>query len=1126
MSSPEAVRDLEKSIPLYMGPHCTKVVDSSTFRMFSKRNQHMDTATLQYILDMVEAVAETAFQPEGAPSQVERLLEDPRQVWMEKHNPSEKCVGIMGQTKTMRVPITITMRRMQPHRNCQTELMQILTEVRERQISGNLREDDGLLSGLTDCILSFLSFSFEESMSLVCDVLNEKDSMTRGALEKCTLSLIPSFKAAFFKNGEFVYDPDCTIACTCFVAVALLEHMSSTITPNTCRRDGGLPYRAHVFMQCYVPLVYAMQTRGVEDKQLSHVENLEELYYPRPQMVCWAPELFDLTNILDSSGFFIKMRNQQQMSQRHDKTQKAADEVLEQLWNGTAPLTSEGIEKIMLSMQASHYALCRLFQKAQPMRCQVRQMIDVCEKMCLRDSSIYNVVIMFFHTSVLGGYAHCRVRPSFVSLFYLYRELFIEPTPAEDIFSWFKEDRTGQTPQFAAPPFEDWRFKEWNLGEQVANSFSVTYTAGADGKSATGSKKNKSEVCNYQRMFMYFLREAMWYYTSFVPALETLMRRGKKYDEMQKNMLVLTDMIRHTVDHGIMLRYKEAARMHDDKTPFVECFNACGPKDPFSPIIPMLTGTRAHKYVVHIPTVPFEETVCEACDKIDNGRRSTIVSINFNYSGIDEARLEEALSWGIVTEKDPRTGADIYTYAPDYLEYKSPGIMKRLEMLSVFVKTCTGPPNMPKCDTALIAAGINPLLIRELREARINHPRQSVLNALKKILSGLNVVVYTIVRFFFKLVVKLATFNRIYMLPKDVILKTDEALRRKHHLPHTHPITPAMSTMMFCPSCEKMKSALADVNPRNVTGFGNGKVMVNPRTMKVYCATKKRKQTTSVITNTQEFLSSCFGEPDPAQHLTKTVAHVAGRTLVMREQDPQNKAFTKRRPENVFTESVAKQLRSKLTSCAKAREKSDQHARCQSTEQLAIPLRGVQMMYKGNTYTLCMECGSKMSLTRASFRGDGYTCGNCTKFKQEMDAVICAYCTTTTLRDTIYIQQEVGPKGYKERRPWGEYSVLDDTAIVNAEMRYDHIHPPRTHILAEEQANKPIGMVIQIHLCPKCNKPWIEMESKTQIMKWSRIRTGLSSMFYLKELSSGEMVVLAPDEKYRMSQMLNARAKH
>jgi len=1124
VTSPEALEELSRSIPLYMGPHCTKAVDSAPLKMFNKRTQNLDMFTLQSLLDMVEATAECAFAPENTPSQVERILSDPRSVWMEKHDPMERCVGIMGQTKTIRVPITITLRRMEPNRDCQLELLYHLSDIRERIRTNRPQMDDALYEKVTDAVITFLTFSFEESMSIVRDVIEEKNSIVNDALPLCTLAMIPCFKEGLFsQDNTFIMESDMSIACTCFVAVALLEYMASFVTPNTCTSDGGVPFRAHVLMQSFVPLVYALQKYGMKDENIKGIPSYEEKFFPNKEMVCWGPQLFDLTNLLDSSGFFSKLKNQQQMTQKHEKTQKEADAVLEQLWNGSGPLTAEGLEKILLSMQASRYSLCRLFQKAQPMRCQVRQLIDVFRKMCRRDTSIYNVVIMFFHTSILGGYPHARVRPSFVSLAFLYTQMFIEPPSPEDIFSWFNFDRSGQVCEMPPPPFDDWKFREWVGKESVPNSFS--HSSSEAGSRTTGStKKVKSEVSTYQRMFMYFLREAMRYYTRFVPALETVMCQGKKWEEMQKNMLVLLDMIRHTVDHGVKKRYSDAYANYKgtENTSFEQCLAQAGPSDPFLAVIQLLTTTRSHKYVVHIPPMSFEQTVCEAFDQIDNTRRSSIVALNFNYDGVPLDRLEAALSWGIITGVDPKTNQDIYTYTPDYLEYKNAAMQERLELLSVFLKTCTGPPTAPKMDTVLMVVGIDPLLVREFKEARLNHPLQSVLNSLKKTVSGLNMVTYTIVRFFFKYVVKTTTFNTSYMLPTDIIKRTADALRRKHNLAPNHPITPAMSTMMFCPSCEKMKGALANLNPRNVTGFGNGKVMVDPSTMRVYCAHKKRKQTTSVQSQTQKFLTMCFGEPSRGKRPRKHVIYINGTenddAIVGSQEDDvsdQRKKRLKQLPKN-----MEKQLRSKLTSCSKAAGKAHQYERCQQTPQIAVPLHGIHMMYKGETYGLCMGCGSKMSITRSSFKGDAYTCGNCTSYKQKMDAVVCAYCFFCTLRDSLWVKQDVGMKGYKDKRTWGKYMVLDDTTIVNAEKGYAHIPAPRLQVLEEDSQTTRTSSVVEIYLCPKDNKTWIESESKSRTLTWSTVYTGLKNMYFERHLSSGVKVVMAPDERYKMARLL------
>lgn len=865
-----------------------------------------------------------------------------------------------------------------------------------------------------------------------------------------------------------------TILWTCITKVAVLEYLALMYDKPQ------VAYCAHACLQMHCPLACYIQENPHSDDQLRGNARMYNLIYPNPNQVCWAPRGWDLSPLMDECGFFTKQPIKATGSRRKKQTKK--------------PELSE-VNSILEQLRAGYTVLQDIFRKSLPFKCAIRGLVFRIREECKTDRSVGDILIELFHCSMLGGYPDAKFRPSFVTLMHLYNAFFIKPQNMDDMLSWFHKDRGEKrndflfddsgpfrkvwdghpfTPQISAA-WEANCNKMWSVmamdreaaEEKRRNTPATAFVAGK-GPIVRKSKRVK-ESRNYQRLLMLSFQEMMVFMLPFDPALYQAIRGPCKWEHIAANATTQMDLVRRCIDSGMRLKQLNAMRMWDavlkKDNPFPVLFAKAWPGDVFLATYGIVHSREFNVIQLQNSPLTFEAQVMTETSKIDTERRTMIETFNAMAHTRITKEMEAFIKvWGI---RNPHNLSQ-FVYMVDFLETMFPPFVEKLKRCKDVIDYLQVPIEAPLWELIFALMDFHTLIIDKLFQLHRDSTPESGSHELETLLRSLGPNEYTLVKFCYTYAQKRRSLQ-VYRLPQDVLNKQKVAVARKFKLKSTNELLPTMTTAYICPCCNKIKPYLANADPRDVTAFGNAMSAIDPLTMKVYCANKIKKPSKSRRTKDQSEINT---DLQRAEIETGT-----------QELD----AETRKKHKRMFT-------------ChSKAMQKNMMQLECNATELVAVNLLGTIAVFNDYSYTVCPSCGSAIQLTSNSFRGDSFSCGNCTMTNDTVCYAACAYCKAMYLpekdADPILTIDEKRTKlqAVLDRRDptlttmprydrtWVTLMIHDDT-----ETEKDRGLPP-PFIYGTNENTRTTSK--RIYLCAQHDKAWILYEQG--ILKWSLLHKRL-----------------------------------
>ena len=211
---------------------------------------------------------------------------------------------------------------------------------------------------------------------------------------------------------------------------------------------------------------------------------------------------------------------------------------------------------------------------------------------------------------------------------------------------------------------------------------------------------------------------------------------------------------------------------------------------------------------------------------------------------------------------------------------------------------------------------------------------------------------YQIIRDFYAAVAAQRSI-RTFTLPVHYFLAQTRALRSKHCVPNGEPSPPEMGKVLYCTCCRNFHGFLvkgkktARRAASAVYAYGNDKVIVDDRTLKLYCGFRRGDRN-----DTKKRSSS------------KTAIAFPGAK-----------------------KDAAKERRKAAKDAKKART----YAQCIDTELLEIDIVGKALQLGKQIIVLCTHCGNPTLFDQRKYFGDAFTCGLCDKNRNVHNRITCAY---------------------------------------------------------------------------------------------------------------------------------------
>ena len=1072
---------------IFIPPSLVPIQDMRQMSIKTMKNGNILGADfVQDLFDVAEAIVCAACR--GKPLDIPEIVENPKKYWSDGI-PELPAIAVYGENKPRRLPITLALRRVNPSANCVTLLKEALLKTHV-----DIGKDE----------YKFILSSFSDACTMD-DVLYR---------------LMPTYvKTGTWKPSGLVdrtlKDPRFAIIWTCVTRIAILEILSLDYD----KKD--IAYCAHACMQMHCPLAIYVQTlKSYTNDNITQNKELYDCVYPNPGSVCWASSCWDISPILSNGGFFPNYGNKQPGGRRKRNEKKNdftnPDHVSEQMIMGFRVLQS-------------------IFFKALPVKCVIRGMVDKIIQETKVDNAIGNILVEIFYCSMLGGYPNARFRPSFVGLMHLYEEFFVYPMTTMDRLEWFLAERKDERDDFLFDEHINYRHlweghhafdtcsdayrtnekRGWStmavhreLNEERRRNFGSVPSLGK----ATGKRTKDSR--NLQKLLMLTFQEMMGYTVPNVPALFQVIAKTYKWIEIMDNVTWQMDTIRRCIDSAIRIKHLNANRMCDSDLEkdmcFKEYYDLAWPPNVFIHTTLILQNRENNPYQWHKSAHSFDVEILNVINKIDAKRRTAIETFNTaDRNTIPERTKDIVRKWGIW---DPSNLKRVM-YWCDYLEFKDPLFVRWLSEFKVLSDVCHVIPEMPSEENVLFGGGLDIDIVKKLRSLHKNKMAEPETKQLTEIMEALDPDDYVLIGFFYNNIQKRRSIQ-IYRMPQNILEKQQLAVMKKYKKTSLKDLLPSMTTYLICPCCDTFKAYLANADPRDVTAFGNAMAAVDPLTGKVYCANKVKKQS-----STRQDKDHSEIKFDTERHNRKNT----GGQLDPKDQKRHNRMYT----------------------CHwKSREKNEIQTECNNTELIPINLLGTWLLHNESNYVLCMNCGSPMQITSSCYKGDGYSCGNCTNNSTVTYNTCCAQCSriffsseaepipisSETKRIIVKSQLDARQPGLMDmpvyEHSWVAHNIFDDSSDngIISEIAFSHANTiPAPKIASNESGGDPWNKTI--YLCPDHDKEWMIFIEHP--VKWSILYTGITQMwsswycdssrtYMARELSKSGLQRVAHNERSKM----------
>lgn len=987
---------------------------------------------------------------------------------------NEPCIGLYGDNKQRRLPVTLGLERDDPDADCHALLLDALQRTH----------------GVLTHAQWYVTLPFHEAR------VQDRGPFVHYAARQGVWRP---------PHMRVVDDGMSSVAWTCCVRAAILEEIA-------CRYEfAEVAYYASACMQTHCPL--AIYLTGLESMHDDELDNtlLSEVY-PRPDFACWAPKTWDLSHLLHNSGFFYRKE------EKSDTGRKKA----------TAEDTQKDLHSFQVAMehvQQGYAVLESILDRSLPFKCVIRGMVPLIEKEHEADSSIGDMMVEFFNCSLLGGYPRAQFRPCFVAMMHLYDQFVLNPSTTAERLAWIQKNRRDEVDEFEfdEKPANRHVWDGHALGTVDSASFAknaampaaiskVEELRALNGprrpvkkpaapRNGTGPNKKKkkdsrsSDTQSLQKLMMVALQEMITHAMDNVPGLYFVIRKSNAWDSVADNVVLMMDTVRRSVSNALAVKHSNALRMHVAMLhdplvhkPFYEWFARAWPRNVFFTSIRVLKARESALYQWHKPKENFESQVVAICKKIDAERRTAVERFNARQDVyVEPEAMREAMKWGVW---DPRTLGTTRRamYVCDFLERQFPPMVAHLRDCKRLMDTAMVLPEAPVNDKLLFFMGCHVALPDMFLKFRENSRAESAAKPIRNALLELPVDEYAVVSFFYSYVQKKRKIQ-IIELPVNITEAQRKAVGRKYN---KAVVTDSMTTVLICPCCDTIKAYPANQSQRHVSAYGNKMTLVDPITEIMYCGNKMRKPSKDRRAKDHDEINADFLSGD------------------IRDK-------TQRRHQRVFK------------SHAESERKMEIRKECANTPLIAVVLLGKWLVFDGKNYVICMDCGSTTQITSQCAPGDKFSCGQCKPHEERLFSVCCALCQTayvhckTALPILDAAEKRAELDKYlatldttftrfpKYTHTWVSHTVYDNSSVKSG------IPPPYTGMAQTAQD----GRITKIHVCPTHDEQWLLYVEG--MLMWSEVYKANLAAHVSFYVPRARMFMAQPRSKQQMENYVEAR---
>lgn len=783
------------------------VMSTQTTRQMNLTNRTGRVANSNYIQLLYDVSAALITRmTDGKQIDPDDIASNARAIWMSKLQQDVPSIGIYGNNRVKRLPVSIGMSRRQPNIDCVEELRKALLQ----QYNELVPEHEYVL-------------------------------MPFG--EACAVSAEPYMR--FVGTGSWKpvpcpeYAEDTKIAWTCMIRMSILESLAALF-----KKAPTVAYCASACMQTHCPLALHITKTGTSNALITRDAVAYNAVYPHPSMACWAPRLMDMSHLLYGSGFFFKK------SQKTDSGRRAQ--------NNKDETDLHDINVILDQVEEGFEALQNILEKALPFKCVIRGLMSSLKKEEV-DPSVGKMLLEFFYCSILGGYDHAEFRPCAIAMVHLYDGFFMNPASTEEMFEWFTKDRRTEYCDFVFDDSAEYR-SVWD-GHAQTDAWSPAHAANVEKpwdhdmhQPPFGAKKDvrSNDGQSLQKLFMSALQEMMSDAMMCVPALYLVVNKKGIWDKVMSSIIATMDTVRRSVNNALFMKHMNAERRYynlldnpHSRAPFHSHYIEAWPHNVFLNCIKVMRNRDKHGYYQwRKADAGFEAMIAAMCRKIDSDRCINIKAYqdalqNGVVDKLDPQIVECAMQWGMW---DPHTLDTVpnIIYKPTFLATQCPPFVKYLETCKYMMDQILQPVEAPVWEDMLFLMWVSASKAKMLKEFHKRSVREPETRRIRQELANLPADEYTVVQFFYTYYDDRRQVQ-IIGLPSNIAVRQAHAVARKQMLPSVDQLEDSMSTVFVCMSCGTVKGYFADTSPRCVTAYGNKGVLIDPFTLQTYCGNKTRK---------------------------------------------------------------------------------------------------------------------------------------------------------------------------------------------------------------------------------------------------------------------------------------------
>jgi hypothetical protein len=426
--------------------------------------------------------------------------------------------------------------------------------------------------------------------------------------------------------------------------------------------------------------------------------------------------------------------------------------------------------------------LVHLLSKALPQRCLIRGLLEIFGNRSREDSVLFDVVMGWMFSSLIGGYKHCVNRASFALRKKLYHTFYYSDWEISDMMSWL-------------------------------------------GEGGESSKSESAKSKTHKRLLFFAIKETLIRVIKNVPALHDIVCRHYYWNEFEESVCGIMDGVRAMVQAN---------------------FEKPAPHDLFDGVESYIfTFSKTMLQKMHRPTAhSFEKAINKDEGKMADeafATRSQLLAISAagqsstfpHGTEPPGAKKYKVRSAALAKVKEMRIKA-LHDLPTPYDQFP-----QAYEDLLAEVIECYGvdddPPLEILCDFGVPRGAIDAVQI-----AKERYELEGNKSCIKKTLASLNRYCHAAVCVFYrKIYVRRAV--KVFPLPKHHAQAVYYALRKKWELRSDQHLPKEAGDHMFCMQCRSFRGSLISPDKKDdMHSYGHANVVVDPLTMRLFCGGKRR----------------------------------------------------------------------------------------------------------------------------------------------------------------------------------------------------------------------------------------------------------------------------------------------